>query len=444
MRKVLILGAGLVVKPMVRFLLDNGYFVTLADMYKSKADKILKGHPNSKSVAWSVENTDMLDAMIKEHDIVVSMLPYRFHPEVAKRAIELGKNMVTASYVKPQMLALDSTAKEAGIIILNEMGLDPGIDHMSAKKIIDQVHSRGGQIEEFYSITGALPAPEVAETNPFKYKFSWSPIGVLMAGNNDARYIRKSREVHISSDHLFRLRSYVQFPDVGFLEVYPNRDSVPYKTLYDIPEAQTVFRGTFRYPGWSDIIDTMKRVGLFSEDEIDATDMTYRQLMAQLLDTDESNLEQVFAERMGLPADSLPCRAIKWLGLWDDRKIGVKDTVLNITGKLMIDKMMLQGDERDMVAMMHFFRVKYPNGKYEVIRSTLLDFGTPNTDTSIARTVSLPVAAAVTMILEGQINLTGVHIPVLPEIYNPVLEKLETLGIKMDEEFGLPDSYSIF
>ncbi len=445
MKKVLILGAGLVVKPIARYLLDHGYHVTIATRTKAKADAILKNHPNSRSIAWTVDDEQMLENMIEEHDLVVSLLPYRYHVMVAKLAIKHKKDMVTTSYVKPEMKALDEEAKKAGIIILNEIGLDPGIDHMSAKKIIDHVHANGGHVEEFYSITGALPAPEVAVTNPFKYKFSWSPIGVLLAGNNDGRYLRAGKEYYVPTEHLFRLRSYVHFPDVSVLEVYPNRDSIPYRELYGIPEVKTIFRGTFRYPGWSDIIDTMKRIGYFKEEEVDATNMTYRGLLAMLLGVGENDdIEKALAEKMNLPVDSLPERAMKWLGLFDDVKIGVKDTLINITGKLMIDKMMLEGDERDMVVMMHFFRVRYDNGKTEVIRSTMLDFGTPNTDTSVARTVSLPAAAAVIMILEGKIDLKGVHIPVVPEIYNPVLNKLEELGIKLDEEYGLPDTYAIF
>ncbi len=237
----------------------------------------------------------------------------------------------------------------------------------------------------------------------------------------------------------------MNFPSVGVLEVYPNRDSMPYKDLYGIPEAKTVFRGTMRYPGWSDIIDVMKKLGYFSEEKVNARQLTYRQLLAKMLgEESQEPIEQAFAEKLGLPLDSLPERAMKWLGLFDDKTIGAEDTLINITGKLMIDKMMLTGDERDMVAMMHFFRVKYDNGKTEVIRSTLLDFGTPDTDTSIARTVSLPAACAVVMILEGKIDLKGVHIPVIPEIYEPILSKLEELGIKMDEEFGLPEDASIF
>jgi len=443
MKKVLILGAGMVVRPMAKYLLQNGYFVTIASRTKSKADAILKNHPNSRAIAWTVDKEQELDKMIEEHDLVVSLLPYTYHVMVAKKAIKHHKNMVTTSYVKPEMKALDKDAKDAGILILNEVGLDPGIDHMSAKKIIDHVHAKNGKIQEFYSLCGALPAIDVACQNPFKYKFSWSPIGVLMAGNNDGKYLKKGNTYYIPTEHLFRKRFYINFPEVGILEVYPNRDSIPYIDLYNIPETETMFRGTLRYPGWSEIIDTMKHIGLFSDKTYDASNLTYNQLLAKILNTTENQTKQEIAKRFDIPIDSLPINAMEWLGLFSDKKVGKKDTILQIIGQLMIEKMTLQGDEKDMVVMMHLFKIAYPDGKTEVVRSTMLDFGTPNTDTSVARTVSLPAAAAVIMILENKIQLTGVHIPVLPELYNPILEKLEELGIKMIETYGLPSEQMI-
>jgi saccharopine dehydrogenase-like NADP-dependent oxidoreductase len=232
MKKVLILGAGMVVRPMARYLLDKGIFVTIASRTKSKADAILENHHNSNAVGWTVDKEDELDKMIEEHDLVVSLLPYTYHVMVAKKAIKHKKNMVTTSYVKPEMQALDEEAKKAGIIILNELGLDPGIDHMSAMRIIHNVHDKGGKIEEFYSLCGALPAPEVAEQNPFRYKFSWSPKGVIMAGNNDGRYLKKGQETYVPTEKLFKDTFKIQFPKVGELEVYPNRNSLPYIDLY--------------------------------------------------------------------------------------------------------------------------------------------------------------------------------------------------------------------
>ena len=202
-KKVLILGAGLVAQPIIRYLLEQNINVTVASNTPDRAKVMISGHKNGTNINWSVDDKKTLDKLIKNHDIVVSLLPYVYHLTVAEYALKHKKNMVTSSYVKPEMEALDADAKKAGIIILNELGLDPGIDHMSAMRIIDNVHKKGGKIKEFYSICGALPAPEAA-TNPFKYKFSWSPKGVVMAGNNDAKFLFHKEIISLPTKLLFR------------------------------------------------------------------------------------------------------------------------------------------------------------------------------------------------------------------------------------------------
>ncbi|MFA5782103.1 MAG: saccharopine dehydrogenase C-terminal domain-containing protein, partial [Bacteroidales bacterium] len=259
MKKVLILGAGMVVKPIVNYLLKNNFKVTVATRTKSKADEMIAGHLNGTALSWTVDDIDTLNKLISEHDFTVSLLPYTFHVMVAKLCIQHKKNMITTSYVKPEMQALDVEAKKAGIIILNECGLDPGIDHMSAMRIIDHVHKNGGKIEEFYSLCGALPAPEGTD-NPFKYKFSWSPKGVVMAGNNDGKYLKHGKIIEVDTKDLFKNPFKVDFPEIGILDVYPNRDSISYIDIYGIQEANTMFRGTFRYKGWCEIIDIMKQL----------------------------------------------------------------------------------------------------------------------------------------------------------------------------------------
>jgi saccharopine dehydrogenase-like NADP-dependent oxidoreductase len=343
--------------------------------------------------------------------------------------------MVTTSYVKPEMKALDSEAKNAGIIILNEIGLDPGIDHMSAMRIIDQVHGKEGAVLEFYSICGALPAPEAAG-NPFRYKFSWSPKGVVMAGNNDALFLRHGKIVSVPSQDLFRDPFRVDFPGVGELEVYPNRDSLAYRDIYGIPEAQTVYRGTFRYKGWCETLDLMKRLGLISYEKIDMTGMTFRDLV-------EKRISELKVPIEG-PAFSYAVDALKWLGLFDNMPMNrTIDSAFEVVSDRMIEKMSLGVKERDMVVLQHTFLAGYPDGRKEVIRSRMLDFGSPATDTSIARTVALPAAIGVEMILNGRIRSKGVHIPVIPGIYNPVLDELEKIGVRMTEEFGLPVTENI-
>jgi saccharopine dehydrogenase-like NADP-dependent oxidoreductase len=444
MKKVLILGAGLVVKPIVNHLLSKGIHVTVATRTKSKAEAMISGHPNGTAIAWTVEDEAALDTMVAGHDLSVSLLPYAHHLLVAKYCLKHKKNMVTTSYVKPEMQALDAQAKEAGIIILNELGLDPGIDHMSAMRIIDNVRDRNGKIEEFYSICGALPAPEAAD-NPFKYKFSWSPKGVVMAGNNDGKYLRYGKVIEVPTQDLFKNPLKVDFTNVGMLEVYPNRDSISYIDIYGIPETKTMMRGTFRFPGWCESIDAMKQLNLISYDKFDMSGMTYAGFIArQIGAADATNIKEKVAGFLKTDVNAHAIKAMEWLGLFEDKPMGRgEDSPFEVTSDLMIGKMELGHTERDMVVMQHTFLAAYPDGNKEVIRSRMLDFGTPATDTSIARTVALPAAIGVEMILNGEIGVKGVFRPVIPEIYNPVLDALEKLDIRMEEEYGLPESENI-
>jgi len=442
--KVLILGAGMVAQPIIRYLLNEGIFVTVASNTPERAVEMVNNHINGKVVNWSVDDEKALDNMIKEHDVVVSLLPFTFHLIVARYALKNKKNMITSSYSKPEMLALNQQAKDAGIIILNELGLDPGIDHMSAMRIIDHIHGKGGKVEEFYSICGALPAPECAN-NPFGYKFSWSPKGVIMAGNNDAKYLKKGDIINTPTANLFKDKFSLKIPKIGELEVYPNRDSLSYIDIYGIPEAKTMYRGTFRYKGWCEALDVIKRLNLVTSEKHDFTGKTYAQMVAMMIHSDSTdNLKTQVAKYLNINVTSTALNAIEWLGLFDNTPMNRnQDSTFEITSDLMIDKMDLKPNERDMVILQHIFTASYPDGKQEVIKSSMLDFGTPATDTSIARTVALPAAIGVKMILEKKITLKGVFIPVLPEIYNPILEELKKLNISLIEEFGLPMSESI-
>ena len=265
MKKVLILGSGMVAKPIIQYLLEKNYFVTVASNTPDRAVMMINNHPNGISIDWKADDETSLWKLINDNDIIVSLLPYTFHVMVAKHCIYYRKNMVTTSYAKPEMLALDNEAKKSGVVIINEAGLDPGIDHMSAMRIIDHVHNKGGKIDEFYSLCGALPAPEAAD-NPFRYKFSWSPKGVVMAGNNDAKYLKHGKIIELQTEELFSNPFYLDLDELGKMEVYPNRDSISYIDIYGIPETKTIFRGTFRYTGWCEIMDSFKKLKLISNE----------------------------------------------------------------------------------------------------------------------------------------------------------------------------------
>ena len=443
MKKVLILGAGLVVKPMVEFLLDRGYAVTIATTTKEKADRMIKGHPSGSALRLSADDTDALSKLVNEHDIIVSFLPYRYHTGVARICIKSCKPLITTSYVQPEMQALDEAAKSAGVIILNEIGLDPGIDHMTAMKVIDHIHSREGKVEAFYSLCGALPAPEAAD-NPMKYKFSWSPKGVVLASRNSALYLKKGKKVFIEPKDLFKDRFTFDFPGIGELEVYPNRDSINYIDIYFIPEVTTMYRGTFRYRGWCETLDAMKSFNMLDDTPGNYSGKSYSEFLAERAGTGTADLRKRVAAKLGIREDSTIIRAFEFLGFFSDEKLNYTETSpFEITSDRMIKRMSLSDNDRDMVALQHLFLAAFPDGRKEVIKSSMLDFGSPSTNTAVARTVALPAAIAVTLILDNMIDLKGVYRPVVPQIYEPVLDQLKTLGIGMKEEYNLPESEMI-
>ncbi len=438
MKNVLILGAGLVTRPHVRYLLDVPDFrVTVASRTVSKAEALIEGHPRGAAVALDVSNEAELEALIQQADLAVSMLPYAYHPTVAALCVKHGKHMVTTSYVKDQMRALDGAARKAGVILLNEIGVDPGIDHMSAMKVIHQVEQGGGRIASFMSWTGGLPAPD-ANNNPFGYKFSWSPKGVLMAGTNPARFQRHGKIVEIPGEELFDNYWPVKVEGLGELEGYPNRDSLPYAETYSINPTDWMFRGTLRYPGWCTTLKKLAEMGCFQDTALPGpgTPRTYCEFTAALLDVDpDTDLPQFLAQRWGMCHDSKPITDMEWLGLFSGDPLPAgKDTPIDIMTGRMLSKMVYRPGERDMIVMQHEFVAEYPDRK-ESITATMIDYGIPNGDTSMARTVGLPAAIATRMILHDEFDgLTGVHVPVIPEIYEPVLAELAGLGISLTEE----------
>ncbi|WP_321995301.1 saccharopine dehydrogenase C-terminal domain-containing protein [Draconibacterium orientale] len=435
--KVLLLGAGMVAKPLADYILNNQIELTIASRTLAKAEKLIGNHANGKALQWTTDDRNQLDELIASHDLTVSLLPYAHHVTVAKLCIKHKKNMVTTSYVSEKMKALDTDAKNAGIIILNEIGVDPGFDHMTAMRIIDKVKEKGGKIKEFYSLCGALAAPEEID-NPFKYKFSWSPKGVIMAGNNGAKFLKDGEIVELPTEKLFKDPLKIDFPEVGEMEVYPNRNSLAYIDIYGLKDVTTMYRGTFRYPDWCEIMDAMKTLGLFTFEKQNFAGKTYKKVMARQLEVYPANIKEKVAERLRLPIDSPAIRAMEWLGLFSDYMVAMDEgSNFDLVTYLMLKKMMLPEDARDMVIMLHSFLIENADGSKEVIKSRLLDFATKE-DTSISRTVALPAAIAVKMILDGKITDKGVHIPVSKSIYEPILTELEKLGIAMKEEWGLP------
>ncbi|MCK5245832.1 saccharopine dehydrogenase NADP-binding domain-containing protein [Candidatus Bipolaricaulota bacterium] len=434
MKKVLVLGAGLVAGPLVRYLLNvDGFTVTVASRTVKKAQALVGGANNGIARSLNVKDEATLEALIADHDLSISLLPYVYHPIVARLCVKHTKQMVTTSYVKPEMQGLDAGAKEKGVILLNEIGVDPGIDHMSAMEVIYQIEAKGGKLTSFTSNTGGLPAPD-ANDNPFGYKFSWAPRGVMIAGKNPAKFLKDGEVVDVPGSELFSYHWPCEIKGFGELEVYPNRDSLPYVESYGIPTVTSMFRGTLRYPGWCETLKKIVDLGLLDETERDdIAGLTYGRLLARLIDSDGTNLKTDLAEFLGIASDSEPIARMEWLGLLSDDAIPAADnTYLDVVASLMLSKMEYTPGERDMLVMQHEFVAEYPD-RTEKITSTMVDYGIPNGDSSMSRLVGLPAAIASRMILQGEINLTGVHVPMIPEIYKPVLAELATVGISFQE-----------
>jgi saccharopine dehydrogenase-like NADP-dependent oxidoreductase len=332
------------------------------------------------------------------------------------------------------MKKLDSGARQAGITILNEVGLDPGIDHMEAMRVIHEIHERGGKLQSFISFCGGLPAPE-ANTNPFGYKFSWSPLGVLLAGKNSAEYLLGGKKVFIPSEKLFESYSLRTIEGLGVFEGYPNRNSLPYIKLYGVPEAKTMLRGTLRNGGWCETVRVMVRLGVLDQEEKDWAGLTFADFLRKVLKTRAKDLKKTISDRFGVAPGLAIFRRLEWLGLFSDEPLPLqKGSALDIIAARMTAKLAYGEGERDMIILQHEFIASYPQAGKGKITSTLVDYGIPHGDSSMARTVGLPAAIATKLILEGKIKETGVHIPVLPDIYRPILDELKTHNIVFKEK----------
>jgi saccharopine dehydrogenase (NADP+, L-glutamate forming)/spermidine synthase len=393
------------------------------------------GHARAASFGLDLKNEKALDAEVAGADLVISLVPYVFHPTVARACIRHRKSMVTTSYASEAMKSLDAEAKAAGVILLNEVGLDPGIDHMEAMRMIDGVRRAGGRVLGFTSYCGGLPAPE-SNTNPFGYKFSWSPRGVLLAGKNAARYRRDGLDVHIPAEDLFDHFERLTVPGLGIFEGYPNRDSLPYADVYGIPETKTMFRGTLRYAGWCSTLKKIADLGYLDQAGRDFSGKSILDLTLDLAKAaGASDARSALALRLGLdPAGDVIGR-LEWLGLLGRELIGLdRGSPLDVLERLMLAKLQYGPGERDMIVLQHVVEAQAADGRRERITSTLVDYGIPGGESSMARTVGLPAAAGARLVLEGRIGGRGVLVPVIPEIYGPILDELRTHGIAFREE----------
>ena len=440
MKRVLVLGAGLVSRPLVRHLATfPDVRLTVGDIDGAKAAHATEGRERARAMALSLNDETALAAQVADADLVVSLLPFTLHVRLAKAAIAHRVPLITTSYVSPEMRGLDGAAREAGILILNEIGLDPGLDHMSAMRAIAALAAEGSRFVSFRSCCGGLPAPE-ANTNPWGYKFSWSPRGVLAAGRNAAKWLEDGRIVEVPGDALFTHVAPYDIPEVGPLEVYPNRNSLDYVGLYGIEGVRTMFRGTLRYPGWCETLSVVARLGLLDETARGwRAGTVYEEFMEAFAAPGPGPVAARVAARAGVPADGAVMQRLAWVGLFSDVPLG--STTLAPIDALcarLSEALAYAAGEPDMIVLRHEFGFIDAAGRPGSSSSTLVAYGEPAGDSAMARTVSLPAAVAARLILDGRIAATGVRIPVSPDIYEPVLDALAPKGIVFRETRTAP------
>ena len=435
MKQVLVLGAGAVARPAVGYLLEKeGVEVVVANRNPEKAEALVAGHPGGRAVALDAGDTPMLERAIVAADIVVSLLPWTLHSVIAELCLAHGKHMVTASYVKEEMQAMDREARDKGLIFLNEVGVDPGLDHMSAMQIIDAVHAEGGKIDSFFSYCGGLPALE-SNNNPLGYKFSWSPEGAMLAATNDGSYMENGKVYEVPGGDLFKHYWLKSVPGAGVFEAYVNRDAMPYLKIYGIEDASGMYRGTLRNVGYCETWDFIKQLGLLNRKmKFDFDEVTPREVMANIAHCPETNVRAGVAAYLKIPEYALTLKKLEWLGLLSDRKLPIGTaSVFDMFAYTLKSRLVYDPGEMDLLVMHHEFEIIYPNLPRQRIQSTLIDCGDPEGDSSMSRTVGYPVGIAAGLVAEGRISRTGVLRPVSAEIYTPVLAECERLGIRFKE-----------
>jgi saccharopine dehydrogenase-like NADP-dependent oxidoreductase len=441
MRKILVIGSGKSTSYLIKYLLDKSTTenlqITVGDLNIESAKKMIGTHANASAITLDVFDANSRETAVKNADIVISMLPARFHIEVAKDCVTFRKSMVTASYVSKEMQALDQAAKDKGLVFMNEIGVDPGLDHMSAMQVIDGIREKGGKIILFESFTGGLVAPE-SDNNLWNYKFTWNPRNVVTAGQGGAaKFLQENTYKYIPYNRLFRRTEFLDVDGFGRFEAYANRDSLKYQSVYDLNNVKTLYRGTMRRVGFSRAWQVFVALGMTDDSYTidDSKNMSYRDFVNAFLPySPTDSVELKFRHALKIDQDDIIWDKFLELDIFNKTKMVELDkaTPAQILQKILLDSWTLDPEDKDMIVMYHKFGYEL-NGKQHQIDATMVTLGEDQTYTAMAKTVGLPVAIATLAILNGKITTPGVQIPITKEVYTPILKELEDYGITFKE-----------
>ena len=442
--QVLVLGAGQSAPYLIRDLLaqaeQRGWTITVADIDEPLARARVNGHPRGRVRAIDASDESSLSGLIRESKVVVNLLAPRFQHAVAERCVAMGCHLVSASYLEPAVRELHQDAVRNGVTLLSEVGLDPGLDHMSALRLVHRIQREGGRISAFASYGSGVPAPE-NRSNPFGYAITWNPRNVVMAGAKGAMYMRDGAVRIAAYPDVFRRTWSVEVPGVGPMEAYPNRNALTYLDSYGIADTRTLIRGTLRYPGFAETWYHIAQLGLPNDRHVipGLSDRTFADLTAMFLPEGHDALPLRVARRLGVSPGGRVIDHLRFLGLFDERRIGEVgdpgDTAAGALVLLLSERLRLSPTEKDMVVLHHEITAEWPDPARPrtEFRSTLIERGEPGGITAMAKTVGLPASIATGILMRGDLRLTGSHIPTHPEIYGPMLEALERRGLRFEE-----------
>jgi saccharopine dehydrogenase-like NADP-dependent oxidoreductase len=441
---ILVFGAGLSSTFLIKYLEENAlkyrWNITVVDKNSSNLNQRVNS-TNTKTIVFDIDDEITLNDLIQDAELVVSMLPAQLHLSIAKKCIQYNTHLATASYLSKEMMSLDEDVKKKNLIFLNECGLDPGIDHLSAMKLLDEIRDSGGEIIEFESFTGGLVTPD-SEDNPWRYKFTWNPRNVVLAGNGGAvKFIHNGKYKYIPYHKVFRRTEIVEIDGYGKFEGYANRDSLKYRETYGLHNVKTMYRGTFRRPGFSKAWNCFVQLGV-TDDSYQlpySEGMTHRDFINTFLPFHPTDsIELKFKSNLNISQDDIYLwEKIESTGIFSNDLISVKNgSPAQILQHILEKKWNLKSDDRDMIVMWHKINYKSKAATQNSVHSSLVCEGNSRKHTAMAKTVGLPLAIACKLILSKKIKKRGCLLPIYPEFYNPILDELEKHGIKFEEKYS--------